>query len=362
MFYGDRLRQARELRQLTQSELAKLIGKSQGTVANLEAGLLVPSQEMLSEIAKRTGFPASFFSIDLQEEFPTESLMLRARAATTRRVLVSACRFAEIVYEVVSCVLERYTEPLPVTIQVNSDSPIIAAQQARRLAGLPPDQPIPHVINTIEKSGVIVLALPTDLEKIDAFSLWVGPESKRPVIALCGQKPGDRLRWNVSHERGHLALHGNVKQLRAQEHHEADQFAAEFLLPEIAMRRELVPPITLSSLAPLKVRWGVSIQALIMRASNLNIINQWQKQRLFEQIGAKGWRTREPANLDITGEKPRALRKMAEIAYGKPIDYARLATESQLTVEMVKQIVEGYEEAPALSAAEKSGKVIQLKR
>jgi Zn-dependent peptidase ImmA (M78 family)/transcriptional regulator with XRE-family HTH domain len=362
LFHGDRLRQARELRGFTQTELSRLIARSQGTVANLEKGLLVPSQELLAEIANHTSFPLSFFSTDLQVEIPAESLMLRARAKATRKDLVSACRYAELVYEVVSCVLEHYSEPLPITIQRSSDSPVIAAQKARRLADLPPDQPVPHVINAIERSGIVVLALPVKLAKIDAFSLWVGPEPKKPIIALCDGKPGDRLRWSLSHERGHLGLHGNVTHLRAQEHDEADEFAAEFLLPEIAMRRELVPPITLSGLAPLKLRWKVSIQALVRRAFELNIINQWQKQRLFEQIGAKGWKTREPANLDIPVEKPRALRQMAEIAYGRPINYARLAAESQLTVEMARQIVEGYEEAPAPPQGERSEKVIQLKK
>lgn len=345
---------------MTQSELAQLIGRSQGTVANLEAGLLVPSQEITAEIAKRTGFPVSFFSVDIQIEFPTDSLMMRARATATRRDLVSASRYAEISYEVVACVLEHYAELLPVTIQ-KADSPILAAQQARRIADLPPDQPIPHVINAIEKTGVVVLALPTDLEKIDAFSLWIGTETRRPVIALCGRKPGDRLRWNVSHERGHLALHADVRQLTAEHHREADQFAAEFLLPEIAMHRELLAPVTLSSLAPLKVRWGVALQSLVRRASDLNIINQWQKQRLFQQIAAKGWKMREPENLDIPTERPRALRKMAEIAYGRPINYTRLAAESQLTIEMAKEIVEGYDDAPIQSANQKSDKVIELR-
>lgn len=364
MFSGARLRQARELRRLTQSDLARLVARSQGTIANLEAGLLIPSQEMRSEIASCTGFPVSFFSSDIQLEFPTESLMLRARAAVTRRDLISACRFAEIVYEVVTRVLERYSEPIPVTIQTNAQSPILAAQQARRLADLPPDQPIPHVTHSIEKTGILVLSLPIEIQKIDAFSLWIGAEPKRPVIAMCANKSGDRLRWNLSHERGHLALHGGVKQLRAQEHREADQFAAEYLLPEIAMRAEMRPPITLSSLAPLKIRWGVSLQALVMRAFDLSIISQWQKQRLFEQISSKGWKTREPANLDIPIEKPRSLRKMAEIAYGRPIDFTRLAAESQLTVEAVKQIVAGYDEGTTLPTFEKSskGKVLHLMR
>ena len=361
MFYGTRLRQARELRGLTQSGLAKLIGKSQGTVANVEAGLQPPSQEILFEIVKHTAFPASFFSAEPREEFATETLMCRARAAATRRDLVSASRFAEIVYEILSCVLESYADPVPVSIRKTSESPQVAAQEARRAAGLSPSQPIPHVINAIEKTGVVVLALPIDIKKIDAFSLWIGKEIRRPLIALCAGRPGDRLRWNASHEWGHLALHADMKQLRAQEHHEADQFAAEFLLPEIAMRQELIPPVTLSTLAALKGRWKVSIQALVMRASDLNIISQWQKQKLFEQIGARGWRMREPANLDVAIEKPRALRQMAEIAYGKPINYGQLAAESRMNVDLVRQIVEGYEEASMVTPSEKSGKIIQMK-
>ena len=362
MFYRERLRQARELRLLRQSELAELVGKSQGTIANIESGLGEPTKELLSAIAKHTGFPTSFFSTEPPIEFPSQSLMFRARASTTRRNATGACRFAEVVYETMVRTLENYVDPLPLSIPKSFESPIVTAQRARREMGLPPDTPIQHLIHFIEKSGVLMLALPIKFEKIDAFSAWVGAEPKRPVIALCKATAGDRIRWNVTHEWGHLILQTKQVQLRAQHHREADQFAAEFLLPEVAMRQELTTPVTLSSIAVLKPRWGVSLQTLVRRAFELSIISERQYRQLFEEIRARGWRSREPPNLDIPVEKPQALRQVAEIAYGHPINYARLAAESQLTIEMVKQILEGYEETSKPVRVGSSGKVIQLRR
>lgn len=361
MFYRERFRQARELCGLRQSELAERVGRSQGTIANIESGISEPSDQLLADIGKCTGFPAAFFSTPILVQFPTEEMMFRARASTTRREAVAGCRYAEIVYELMVRVLESYVEPLPMSLQTSADSPVLAAQKTRRSMGLSPDQTVSHLIHWIEKNGVLVLALPLEFNKIDAFSACVG-ESKRPVIAICRITSGDRLRWNVTHELGHVILHSGRTQLRAENHREADQFAAEFLLPEVAMRQEIIAPVTLSSIALLKPKWGVAMQTLVRRAFDLSIISERQYRHLFEEIGARGWRMREPKNLDIPLEKPRALRQIAEIAYGHPINYMRLAAESQLTVEMVKQIMDGYgEPLPKNRASSGAKKIIQFR-
>ena len=41
-------------------------------------------------------------------------------------------------------------------------------------------------------------------------------------------------------------------------------------------------------------------------------------------MSALGYKTREPKNLDVPMEKPRLLRKMAEMVYGKLIDFGPL--------------------------------------
>ena len=132
--------------------------------------------------------------------------------------------------------------PLPIGLPRIQESPSNAAQHMRQVMGIAPDIPILHVIDAIERLGVVILALPLSLDRIDAFSTWIGAESPKPIIATCSGKPGDRMRFSVAHELGHLVMHYGRKQLRAEDHHEADHFAGAFMMPEVSMRREFTYP------------------------------------------------------------------------------------------------------------------------
>jgi hypothetical protein len=97
-------------------------------------------------------------------------------------------------------------------------------------------------------------------------------------------------------------------------------------------------------------------------ALDLGIIANRQYGYLFEQLSASGWRKSKPSNLAVAQERPRALRKMAEVIYGDPIDYRRFSSDARLSVSNLKDLVDGYAEAPT-SATEvmPSAKVIQLR-
>jgi len=344
---------------MTQKELSRKVSRSQAAIANIEVGISEPSSELIAALAAHTKFPPGFFSTERVVEFPVESLMLRARAATTRREVVAACRYAEIIYEL-SEYLGGFVNTVPVSLIKSNQEPLVAAQTARRNMGIPADVPIPHVIHEIEKSGVLVLAVPLEIQRIDAFSAWVGNPA-RPVIAISKGKSGDRQRWNAAHELGHLLLHAEQRRLRKEHHREADQFAAAFLLPEESMRREITQPVTLATIGRLKPRWGVAIQALVRRAYELNLITKRQYTYLFEQITSKGWRVREPENLDIPIEKPRALMKMAEIAFGTPVSFSRIAIEIRLSPEIIQEVFSGYDTVTSVGQPH-SSKIIPLPR
>ncbi len=51
---------------------------------------------------------------------------------------------------------------------------------------------------------------------------------------------------------------------------------------------------------------------------------------------------REPKNLDVPVERPRALRQMAELLYGKPINYQRLAADSGVRTRLVREIIDAH--------------------
>ena len=337
MINGERVRQARELRDLTQTELAKLVGLDQSAIANIEAGRFQPSESNIEAIALSTGFPPSFFSQEPGPDFPLGSLQFRAHASVTTRERVSAYRYAQVVYELVHRLMLR-VKPIPVNVQKLSADRVSAAQMTRSALGLSPDRPIGNLIHVLEKAGVLVLALPMKLDRIDAFSAWVTGDTMRPVLVISGGKSGDRLRLSAAHDFGHLVLPPKGDQKRAEQ--EAFQFATEFLTPAEAMYHEMVPPVTLTSLAKLKAKWGLSIQALITRARDLNIITTRQYHYLFERLSAQGWRMQEP--VFVSAEKPRAVRKMAELLYGIPVDYKRLAVDSHLAQQFAKEFIEAH--------------------
>jgi len=258
----------------------------------------------------------------------------------TRRQGIEACRYAEVLYEAARA-LASHVDPIPVTLPKTSVDAEAAATLTRAHFQLSKEEPIKHLINLAEKSGVLVLALPTNLAGRESFSLWV---ERQPVIALSRGKPGDRLRLSVAHELGHLVM-SHHSHWSPENERDAYRFGAELLMPRDAFRRELPTPVTLSGIAMLKPRWKVSVQAMIRRAYDLNIISERQYRYLFEQLSIRGWRSKEPSNLDVPSEKPRALRQMAELIYGNPINYPGLAADLNMRLESVREIMDGYAEA-----------------
>jgi Zn-dependent peptidase ImmA (M78 family) len=227
--------------------------------------------------------------------------------------------------------------------------------------GISRDDPILHVINLIERAGVLVLGLPVALKKRDAFSVWMTTKEggRRAVVAIAQGVPGDRLRFSTAHELGHIVMHTTIEKGFTDLEREANRFAAELLMPHEAMRAEMRSPVTLASLATLKARWGVSIQALIVRARDLEVISERQYRYLFEQIGLRGWRTREPGAIPL--EKPRALRKMAELLYGLPIDTKQLASDLKFPLPLARAILDSHAGKGELPRKPRPSNVVQLR-
>ncbi len=343
MINGERVRQARELRGWTQIKLAEFANVTQGAIAQIESGYSQPSSDLMTTIALRTGFPLAFFRQESPTSFPPGSLLFRARKTMSAAQRSQAHQYARVVYESIDKMSQR-VNGIKVRLPMPADDPEDSARLTREALDLTPDRPIKHVVHAVEKAGVLVIALPVDLDKRDAFSSWVGEDAEKPVIVLSGDAPGDRLRFSVCHELGHLVLHRSSRTSVSESELEeqANLFASEFLMPEQSIRHELAPPITLAGLAKLKPRWGVSIQALIRRAYALEVITQRQYKYLFQKLSARGWRTREPDELAVRVEKPRAARQMAELLYGDPIDFKKLAEDVNLTEQFVKEILEAH--------------------
>jgi Zn-dependent peptidase ImmA (M78 family)/DNA-binding XRE family transcriptional regulator len=336
---GDRLKRAREIKGWTQTELAEAVGVTQAAVARIEQNLLTPSDQLEQQLALKLGFPVSFFHQENTVDFPLGSLLFRQHMTLKSRErdqILQTAWATYVLYDHMAQKLRMMPLRLP---RIQDEDVKTAASLTRNALGIEPDVPVRNLVNRLEKAGVVVLTIPLDIHGHDAFSLW---SDRRAVIVLSHGKPGDRQRFTVGHEVGHLVQHYILWGSHDQVEKEANDFCSEFLLPEDAMREVLVKPITLSSLAELKPRWGASVSAFIERAYQLSIITTDQRKYLYKQVHLQ-WKGQEPSNLNIEPERPRALRKMAEVLYGTKngsISYAKLAKDTAMPVSLVAEILD----------------------
>jgi Zn-dependent peptidase ImmA (M78 family)/transcriptional regulator with XRE-family HTH domain len=342
MILGERVKQARELRGFTQTKLAQLLKVTQGRIAQIEGEFRDVADSLIAEIAYHTELPVSYFSKPAENRLSAGSLLFRARTSISKREVTQSLRDAEHVFALAHSMARELD--IPVSLRTIDGDPGDAARKTRALLGFSATGPVHGLVRALEGTGVWVLAIPA-LKGRDAFCCWAQVEGGEiPVIVISPGCPGDRLVMNVAHELGHLVMHKHaLGRLSLELEKEAFAFGAEFLMPEAGIRSDLRPPISLTRIASLKPKWGVSIQALVRRAYDLGVISERQYRYLFMQISSKGWRTEEP--IPIAPEKPRLLKKMAEVLYGSSLPLERIAADADMLPAEVSRILSLYDEA-----------------
>ena len=335
---GSRIKLAREIAGLTQTELAERIGTTQSGVASMEANLYRPSSDYLTILAKETGFGLAFFEPTQVEEFPSGALLYRARTALSKSERQHAHGLTSVAFEL-AIFLGSKLKQVPVNLPRLKESPEKAAQITRTALGIAPHVPVVDLMQRAERNGVLILLVPREITTLDGFATWVGSPYPRPVIALLGGKVGYRINFTLGEEIGHLVLHFPLTVPLVEADNQARAFAQELLLPKEAMLEEMGRPITLTNLATLKPRWNVSLQMLIRRASDLKLVTPNQYRYLNQQVRTSGWTQLEPGDERIPQPKPRLMRKMAELRYGNPIDLAKLSRETGLPIDLVAELL-----------------------
>ncbi len=315
---AERVRLAREACRMTQHELADASGVAFGTLSAIEGAHMNPSDETIAKIAAATSFPPSFFYLgplpDLPEGYYRK--LKRGSAKDAKRMRAQVRQVVELVQR-----SEKHVRLPDATIEPLRDLQSLdhlegVAQGVRRRLGLGHDDPIPNLMRAVERAGVVIVRLPTELPNHDSYSVW--PDfglDGRPLIALTAGHAGDRDRSNTAHELGHLVLHTKRPDLESDEAEaEAKRFAGALLLPEDAAREAMRPPITLRLLMGVKARFGVSIALGIERARELHLITKEQHLSMRKQLSTRGWLRVEP--VTVTPESPQLISKIVGIVAG----------------------------------------------
>ncbi|HVC52075.1 MAG TPA: XRE family transcriptional regulator [Stellaceae bacterium] len=315
-----RLREARESKELSMSDLGDAIGLTRQAISFYESGEREPDPEMLMKIIGVLEQPISFFTTDRPRSFGRRGTTFfrsfkSKTKRTNRRCEVLSDWFAQtasFLDEFVNFPAVDLSEIAPPKQgQYYSDDEIEAAAAAvRRHWGLG-DGPIADVVGLMESRGVIVARSDFGTDTVSAFSFW---EGGRPFIFLGADKESAaRSRFDAAHELAHLCLHRGVETQELeldldQVENEADRFASAFLLPAPTYSLEIFST-RLGAFVELKRRWKVSIAAQIFRCLDLSILSEMQALNLRKQLSAHHWRKHEPLDDVLPIEKPRVMEK-----------------------------------------------------
>lgn len=323
---GERIRTLRNLLDISQAQLAASADVSQGLISQVESGVKPATAELVDAVAESTGTPRSFFDVD-PPNLPPGTLRWR-RLATARRT--DTRRLEALLGEtwrIAAGLLDSAGMAAPdlpaLSGDVRTDDIEAVAAETREALDVGGDGPLKHVTRILERARIVVapLLLPGDhadgadeAKTVGHFgaSLWPSTE-EHALIGYFPADQGDRQRFTIAHELGHLVLHTRRRSVTDPED-EAHRFAGAFLAPANRMREAFDRPVTLTDLAQLKARWGVSMQALIMRGSALGLIDEHRKTSLYKQLSARRWRTREP--VDVPPEQPVLLHRLLVARFG----------------------------------------------
>jgi Zn-dependent peptidase ImmA (M78 family) len=224
-----------------------------------------------------------------------------------------------------------------------------AAQYLREHWNLGND-PIPNLVELLEERGIKVLVVDSE-ENIDGLAAQVRRSRGEPVPVIVIRRGvhGERQRFNLAHELGHMVMdvQGDDKFCEKAAH----RFAGAFLMPAEALWSNVGrhrSSIGWSELFALKQLLGASVQAITYRCADLGIFPPVLSQRLFREFSRLGYRSApnyEPNQLseEKAGRFDRlCYRALAEGAISEP----KTAELLNITVRELNRRME--EPAPAV--------------
>ena len=346
--FALKLKELRDKNHFSLQDLADQVGVAKQSIHKFENGLTSPSSETILKIADAFNVPYSFFyenttnhnfafeNIKFREEhkiFDKEGLENEIKEEVFRYL----SRLMEI--EAIMDVDREFENPLS-GFEIITDKDIEKAAKILRKKWKIGNAPISDVVETLEAKGVFVVEV-NRLENFAGLSGKVNDEI--PIIVLNENcLTVERKRFTALHELGHVVLEfpHDISEDKAEFF--CNSFAGAVLLVDDVLYSELGKNRTVISLAELKrikELYGISIQAIIMRARTSGFIDykisrDWWKAYddwNSDEVNSKDFgtfRCNEKAtrfkNLLVQGvaEKRLSLSKAAELS-GRKVDVLR---------------------------------------
>ncbi|ACX51833.1 helix-turn-helix domain protein [Ammonifex degensii KC4] len=314
---GLRIKEARLSRGLSLRALAEKVGVSAQAISKYERGLDIPGSGVLLRLAEALGVKWEYFIRPRRVEClepayrKRSSLPAKELKAITTRAKEHLERYLEVEDLFPG---EKAGEELPRLEAWTPEEAEDAAEELRRIWDLGLD-PIENLVELLEDKGVKVIPVDTRDDRFDAMAFRT--KDGTPVIAYNKNLPGDRQRFSIAHELGHLVLGLGSSPV---EEKIANRFAGAFLVPRSVARRELGGSrrkLGFRELCLLKKKYGLSMQSWIVRAHEIGLLSERATEQMFRWFGKEGFRKKEPEPLP--SEEPSRMERLVARALAEEI-------------------------------------------
>jgi len=306
--FGERIRAARTMAGLSQDDLGGRLGVTKMAISKYESGGVIPNSTVLIALSKALNIKPEFFFRSTSVTLSEPSYRCRKTLAKKEeaRILGKTAEWLEryLTIEHLTGTEKVLEIPKPEQCVVRTAGDIEKiARRIRKEWNLGSD-PIENVMDVLEQHAIKVGVVDAPV-KFDALTLWYN--GKCPVIVVNKNFPGDRQRYNLAHELGHLVLNleSDIPCETA-----AHRFAGAFLVPEDMAIRELGKQrnvLDFRELYLLKHKYGMSMAAWIHRAVDLGIITPATARRYWIELRARGWHKTEPEK-PVPAESPTLMK------------------------------------------------------
>ena len=298
---GQRIKQFRLAKNYSLDELVAATGGivSKVALSKYERDIIKPSNKVLTAIAKALNVKT--INLALQPTVKVEFVAYRKGSCLSKKEQSNVESLVSSKLEdrvKIQDLLFSSSKPnLPVKhykVQSIGDVESISTElRAKWKLGL---DPIGNITELLENNFVHVMFIDNEksFDGISALAYANDTQLKAAAVVSKNNIPGERQRLNLAHELGHIVL-DIAKNL--DEEKVAFRFGGAFLAPKetvlkvVGSRREHFQP---RELFILKKIFGISIQALLYRLKDLEIISQTSFSNWYRIINKNNWKKNEP--------------------------------------------------------------------
>ena len=321
--FGERLKLARKRSGYSLRALSDALGNrvSAQAIGKYERGEMMPGSDVLDLLANVLDVSPQYLMSDQVLELRDMEFRKGSRTSTRDRATVEAAAIEQLQRY---CAIERILQQASPEWQVPPlsrrflgylDEAEFLAMELRKEWRLGID-PIPNMTELLEDRGIKVLLidLPENVSGLTCSVKQSHAKARLSVIVVNARHSLERRRLTLAHELGHRVFDPD-----SPVNHEkaATEFAGAFLVTREHLESQLGShrnALSYDELVQLKLQYGVSAAALLVRLNRYGIIDQQTLTYAFQTF-ARQWRVEEPDPIEpveMRGqiEKPRRFQRL----------------------------------------------------